>query len=98
MITVKVEDIEGIKRNSSEFKRFLNSNSVSKLLEAVGNDLKPYLEKTTGDSFSVKIKPSKEPRSAVEVYSDNFSRGNFYNASIPTAVINFINDIGGIVR
>lgn len=88
---IKVDDIESIKRNSGEFKKFLNSPAVERLLETVGNQLKPYLESATGDEFKVIIKPSKEPRAGVEVYSDHLSRKNFYNASVPKAVINFIN-------
>lgn len=95
MVEIHVKDIERIRRNSAAYKKFLNSTDVENLLEAVGKDLKPFLESTTGDSFNVRVKPSSEPRAGVEVYAMNFNSENFHNASAPRAVINFINANGG---
>lgn len=89
-VTVNVKDIERIRRNSGEFKKFLNSPSVETLLSKVGSDLKPYLESSTGQSFEVKIEPSTEPRAGVNVSCKNLKRENFHNGSVQKGIVSFI--------
>lgn len=95
MLEINVDSIERIRRNSAQYKSFLNSPGVEELLVKVGKKLVPYLDSSTGEKFKVKVSPSTEPRAGVNVYARNVNRDIFENGTPAEGVIRFMNANGG---